>query len=109
MTRKADGHSGSSFDGFLEEEGIRDEVEAVAIKRVIAWQLEQAMKRQKKTKLALAREIRTSRTQLNRLLDPNNTAVSLQTIARAAHALGQRMRISISEARPKRRRPDVAA
>ncbi|MGH9659721.1 MAG: helix-turn-helix domain-containing protein, partial [Bryobacteraceae bacterium] len=82
-------HSGSSLDSFLREEGIREEVEAVAIKRVLAWQLEQAMKKQQITKQAMARELQTSRSQLDRLLDPQNVAVSLDTIARAAKALGK--------------------
>ena len=97
-------HSGSSFDSFLEEQGIREEVEAVAIKRVIAWQLEQAMKARQTTKLALARELRTSRTQLDRLLDPSNTSVSLATIARAAHALGKRMTISLTDVKVRSKR-----
>lgn len=95
-------HSGSSFDGFLEEEGIRDEVEAVAIKRVLAWQFEQAMRKQRKTKLAMARELRTSRSQLDRLLNPENASVSLETIARAARVLGKRLEIRITNARPAR-------
>ena len=65
-------HSGSSFDSFLEEEGIREEAEAVAIKRVLAWQLFQEMQQQKKTKQGMARDLETSRSQLDRLLDPNN-------------------------------------
>ena len=64
-------HSGSTFDSFLEQEGIREEVEAVAIKRVLAWQLEQAMQEQQKTKQAMAKQLRTSRSQLDRLLGPS--------------------------------------
>src|SRR5262250_1237551 len=82
-TRKKVDHSGSSFDSFLEQEGIREEVEAVAIKRVLAWQLEQAMRKQQKTKQAMARQLHTSRSQLDRLLDPRNVSVSLDTITRA--------------------------
>ena len=93
-------HSGSSFDDFLEAEGIREEVEAVAAKRVLAWELEQAMQRQRKTKQAMARDLHTSRSQVNRLLDPANTAVSLLTMARAARRLGKRLVISIGNARP---------
>ena len=66
--RKKMDHSGSTFDSFLEEEGIREEVEAVAIKRVLAWQLEQAMQEQQKTKQAMAKQLHTSRSQLDRLL-----------------------------------------
>jgi antitoxin HicB len=79
-TRKRHNYSGSTFDSFLEEHGIREEVEAVATKRVLAWQLGREMKKQRKTKQAMARELRTSRSQLDRLLDPHNTAVTLETI-----------------------------
>jgi hypothetical protein len=92
-------HSGSKFDSFLDEEGIRGEVEAVAVKRVLAWQLERAMQKQHKTKQAMARELRTSRSQLDRLLDPKNISVSLDTITRAAKALGKRVTIRISDAK----------
>lgn len=95
-------HSGSSFDSFLEEEGIREETETVAIKRVLAWQLEQAMKKQHKTKQAMASALHTSRSQLDRLLDPENVSVSLETITRAAKALGKRVVIRITDA-PQRR------
>ncbi len=100
--RKANGHSGSTFDSFLEEEGIREEVEAVAIKRVLAWQLEQAMQEQQKTKRAMAKELRTSRSQLDRLLDPKNVSVTLDTISRAARALGKRLIVRVADAKAKR-------
>ncbi|MBI4906837.1 MAG: XRE family transcriptional regulator [Acidobacteria bacterium] len=90
-------HSGSSFDSFLEEEGMREEVEAVAIKRVLAWQLQQEMQQQNKTKQAMARELHTSRSQLDRLLDPLNLSVSLETMARAAKVLGKSLVISIRD------------
>lgn len=93
--RKRMDHSGSTFDSFLEEEGIREEVEAVAIKRVLAWQLEQAMRDQKKTKQAMAKQLHTSRSQLDRLLDPRNVSVTLDTITRAARALGKRVIIRV--------------
>jgi antitoxin HicB len=89
--------SGSTFDSFLEQEGIREEVEAVAVKRILAWQLEQAMKQQQKTKQAMARELRTSRSQLDRLLDPQNTAVTIDTVTRAARVLGKRVVLRIAE------------
>src|SRR5258707_9600286 len=95
-------HSGSSFDSFLEEEGIRDEVEAVAIKRVLAWQLEQALKEQQKTKRAMAKQLGTSRSQLDRLLDPQNISVTIATITRAARALGKRVTIRVTDAKTKR-------
>ena len=89
-------HSGSTFDSFLEADGVRDEVEAVAVKRVLAWQIQQEMNKQKKTKRAMARDLRTSRSQLDRLLDPRNVSVSLDTITRAAKVLGKKVTIRIS-------------
>ncbi len=99
---KARNHSGSTFDSFLEQEGIREEVEAVAIKRVLAWQLEQAMQEQQKTKQAMAKQLHTSRSQLDRLLDPQNVSVTLDTITRAARALGKRVIIRVTDAKAKR-------
>jgi len=95
-------YSGSTFDSFLEKEGIREEVEAVAIKRVLAWQLEQAMQEQRKTKQAMAKQLHTSRSQLDRLLDPQNVSVTLDTITRAARALGKRVIIRVADAKAKR-------
>ncbi len=100
--RKKMDHSGSTFDSFLEEEGIREEVEAVAIKRVLAWQLGQAMQEQQKTKQAMAKQLHTSRSQLDRLLDPSNVSVTLDTITRAARALGKRVIIRVADAKAKR-------
>src|SRR6202795_233558 len=97
--RKRTNHSGSTFDSFLEEQGIREEVEAVAIKRVLAWQFERAMQQQQKTKQAMAKQLRTSRSQLDRLLDPQNVSVSLDTISRAAKALGKRLIIRVADAK----------
>jgi antitoxin HicB len=97
-------HSGSSFDDFLEEEGYRNEVESIAVKRVLAWQFEQEMVRQQKTKRAMAAELKTSRSQLDRLLDPQDTAVSLDTLTRAAHVLGKRLVLEIRDAQPQRSR-----
>ena len=101
-TRKRTDHSGSTFDSFLEEEGIREEVEAVAIKRVLAWQLERAMQQQQKSKQAMAKELRTSRSQLDRLLDPQNVSVTLDTITRAAKALGKRVIIRVADVKTKK-------
>ena len=101
--RKTVDHSGSSFDSFLEQEGIREEVEVVAIKRVLAWQLEQAMQKQQKTKQALARQLHTSRSQLDRLLDPRNVSVTLDTITRAARALGKRVIIRVADVKAAKR------
>jgi antitoxin HicB len=101
--RKKMDHSGSTFDSFLEEEGIREEVEAVAIKRVLAWQLQQAMQEQQKTKQAMAKQLHTSRSQLDRLLDPSNVSVTLDTITRAARALGKRVIIRVADAKVAKR------
>jgi antitoxin HicB len=91
-------HTGSTFESFLEEEGVLDEVDAVAIKRVIAWQLSEAMKAGKISKKKMAERIGTSRSQLDRLLDPENGSVHLQTIAKAARAVGKRLRIEMIDA-----------
>ena len=88
-------HTGSSFDAFLEEDGLRDEVEAVALKRVLIWHLEQQMQAQRLTKTALAARLGTSRTQLGRLLDPENASVQLDTMARAARAVGLRLKLAV--------------
>ena len=97
--RKRTDHSGSTFDSFLEQEEIREEVEAVAIKRVLAWQLEQAMQEQQKTKQAMAKQIHTSRSQLDRLLDPQNVSLTIDTITRAARTLGKRVIIRVADAK----------
>ena len=93
-------HSGSTFDSFLEEEGILAETEAVALKRVIAWQIERAMVEKKITKNALAKQLSTSRTQVDRLLDPAHVGVSIETVARAAKAVGKRVRFEIVDEVP---------
>jgi hypothetical protein len=95
-------HSGSSFDSFLEEQGIREEVEAVAIKRVLAWEFSRAMQEQQKTKRAMAKQLHTSRSQLDRLLDPRNISVTLDTITRAAKALGKRVIIRVADGKGRR-------
>jgi antitoxin HicB len=100
--RKTIDHSDSTFDSFLDREGIREEAEAVATKRVLAWQLEQAMQQQKKTKQAMAKQLRTSRSQLDRLLDPQNVSVTQDTITRAARALGKRVIMRVADVKAKR-------
>jgi hypothetical protein len=91
----ANPHIGSSFDEFLKEDGIYEEVTAVAVKRVLAWQLEQARLAQGLSKSELARQMQTSRTQIDRLLDPTNTQVQLDTLQRAAKALGRKLVIDL--------------
>jgi antitoxin HicB len=88
-------YMGSNFDDFLAEEGLLAEVEAVAVKRVIAYQIEQLMKEQKLTKSAMAERMNTSRAALDRLLNPNNSSVTLQTLERAASVLGKRVQINL--------------
>jgi antitoxin HicB len=94
--------TGSTFDSFRAQEGIQQEVEAVAIKRVLAWQLERAMQEQRKTKQAMAKQLRTSRSQLDRLLDLQNVSVTLDTITRAGRALGKRVIIRVANLKAKR-------
>ena len=93
MTKK--GRIGSSFDEFLKQEGIYEEVTARAIKRVIARQLSGLMEKQGLTKSELARRMQTSRAQLDRLLDPENESVTLGTLTRAAHAVGRQLKMEL--------------
>ena len=86
---------GSSLDDFLEEEGILEEATAHAQKKALAWQLDQAMKQRGFTKTEMARRMRTSRAQLDRLLDPAHTTVKLETMQRAATILGKSLRIDL--------------
>lgn len=90
-----DRHIGSDFDQYLKEEGLIVEVERVAIKRAVAYQVAQFMLNQGLSKTEMARRMRTSRASLDRLLDPNNGSVTLQTLERAADALGRRLHISL--------------
>jgi antitoxin HicB len=98
-----DRHSGSSFDSFLEEQHILEEVEAVALKRVLAWQLKQAMTQQQITKQKMAKQLGTSRSQVDRLLDPSYTGTSIATVSKAAHAIGKRIRLEIVDSEPNAR------
>ncbi len=93
MKRK--GRIGSSFDDFLKKEGIYEEVTARAIKRVIARQLNALMEEEGLTKTELANRMKTSRAQLDRLLDPNNESVTLGTLTRAAQAVGRQLRMEL--------------
>jgi len=89
-------HLGSNFDDFFREEGNLAEVEAVAVKRVIAFQIEAMMKKKHLSKSALAEKMHTSRSALNRLLDPANVSITLQTLERVALALGKRLKIELA-------------
>jgi len=86
---------GSSFDSWLREEGIHEEVSSTAIKRVLARQVEAAMEEQQVSKAEMAKRMQTSRAALNRLLDPNHDAVTLSTLQKAAAALGREIRLEL--------------
>jgi len=86
---------GASFDSWLREEGIYEEVAATAIKRVLARQVEAAMKERQVSKAEMARRMRTSRAALDRLLDPEYDAVTLSTLRKAALAVGRELRIEL--------------
>ena len=88
-------HRGSTLDSFLEQEGMLGEFQARAIKEVIAWQLAEAMKDRKLTKTALAALMKTSRTQINRVLDPNDGNVTIETLQRAAALVGRKVRLEL--------------
>ena len=86
---------GSSLDEFLANEAMLGETTAVAVKRVISWQIEQEMKAQSLTKTAMAKKMHTSRAALNRLLDETDTSLTLTTLASAAAALGKKVRLEL--------------
>lgn len=87
-------HIGSSLDDFLKDEGIFDEAQAQAVKEVVAWQLAEAMKARSLTKARMAALLKTSRSQLDRLLDPKND-VTLSSLQRAAAIVGRKLRIEL--------------
>jgi len=86
---------GSDFDDFLKKEGLLDKVEAIAIKRVIAHQMDEARKRIKLTKTMMAKRMHTSRTAVERLFDPENDSVTLLTLNKAASALGKKLKVQL--------------
>jgi antitoxin HicB len=88
-------HIGSSFDDFLRKEGIYEEVTAAAIKEVLAWQIDQSRREQGLSKKALAERMHTSRSQVERLLDPANVHIQLDTLQRAAEALGRTLEVRL--------------
>jgi len=87
-------HMGSSIDDFLKEEGIFEEAQAQAVKEVIAWQLTEAMKKKNISKNRMAALLKTSRTQVDRILDPKND-ITLGSLQRAAAMVGRRVRIEL--------------
>src|SRR6266478_10249586 len=95
MTQKKKGKVGSSFDDFLAEQGILEECEEQAVKQILADQIKAAMEKDRLTEAAMAIRMRTSRTALDRLLDPGNTSVTLHTLQRAAVAIGRQLRLEL--------------
>jgi antitoxin HicB len=89
-------HVGSSFDAFLQEEGLLAEAEATAVKRVLAYQIEKEMEERNLTKSALAGRMQTSRSSLDRLLDPENASVTLLTLESVALALGKKLTVQLA-------------
>ena len=87
-------HIGSSIDGFLKKEGVFEAAQAQAIKEVVAWQLAQAMKKRKISKVQMATLLKTSRTQVDRRLDPKND-ITLSSLQRAAAIVGRRVMIEL--------------
>lgn len=92
-------HIGSSLSSFLDEMKIREETELLAIKKTLTLRLRQAMKRASLSQSRLAKEMRTSRTVINRMLDPSDTGVTLATLTRASQVLGLRIDIRLSRTR----------
>lgn len=97
MKKKSKGHidRSESFDEFLAKDGLLAETESAAIKEVIADQIKVAMKAEGLTKTAMATRMKTSRRQLDRLLDPDNASVTLETLRRAASAVGRNLRVEL--------------
>jgi antitoxin HicB len=96
MSNMADNkHAGSSLDDLLHEEGVLEEFQAVAIKEVIAWQLQQAMTEMKLSKRKLALLMKTSRTQVDRVLDPTDGNVTIATLQRAASVIGRKVSVAL--------------
>ncbi|MBD2167033.1 XRE family transcriptional regulator [Calothrix sp. FACHB-156] len=88
-------HIGSSLDDLFEEEGTLEEINLIATKRIIAWQISEAMNKRNLNKTAMAQMMGTSRSSLDRLLDPNNTSITLDTLERAAKAVGKRVHVEL--------------
>jgi len=89
------GRIGSTFESFLDEQGIREETTTIGIKRVLAWQLAQAMVDRGLSKNQMAKQMQTSRSQLDRILDPDNDRIQLDTILKAARVLGREVRLEL--------------
>lgn len=88
-------HLGSTLDDFLREEGMLESTQAIAIKRVLSWQIKQFMQERDLSKAAMAAQMRTSRSALDRLLDPDNDSVTLKTLQKASRAVGAHLEIKL--------------
>lgn len=95
---KINRHVGSSLDDLLAEDGTLEEVSARAMKRVLAWQVQEGMKKRGLTKVAMAKRMRTSRSALDRLLDESDTGLTIDTLTRAARALGYKVKLELKAA-----------
>jgi antitoxin HicB len=93
--KKQNPHIGSSLEDFLKEEGILEEARAIAIKEAVAFQIQKTMEKEKISKVEMARRMKTSRAALDRFLAPGNASVTLQTLTRAARAIGRDLRIEL--------------
>lgn len=95
MSKARNPHVGSTLDELLDEDGVLAEAHAVAIKRILAWQVSQTMENENLSKSEMARRMHTSRAALNRLLDPDNPSVTLLTMDKAAAVLGKRLKVEL--------------
>ena len=95
MSKKKNPSRGSTFKDYLKDEGAHEETTSAAVKRVLTWQLEQAMKKEQLSKNQMAKKMKTSRSQLDRILDPDNSKIQLDTIMKAAAVLGREVRLEI--------------
>ena len=95
MSKKKSSSRGSVFGEFLKDEGTYEETTSVAVKRVLAWQLTQAMEQEQLSKRQMAKRMGTSRSQLDRILDPTNQKIQLDTILKAASVLGRELRLEL--------------
>jgi len=102
-TTKSNPHTGSSFDDFLKEDGIYEEAQARALKRALSEQLDDAMQSSNINKVNMAQRMATSRSQLDRVLDPSNLSIQLDTLVKAANAVGRTVEIRLKRDTPRTR------
>jgi antitoxin HicB len=104
VAKRQNRYLGSSFDEFLRSEGLYEEVTTLAWKRVLSWEVTEAMRMQGISKSEMAKRMGTSRSQLERLLDPDNPNVLLETVQKAAVAVGKQLTIGLTDAHAQRNR-----